>query len=272
VRRLLESALETFRPDADPEAASARQYAEFAAERERAEAALRWPARALFVRRLERVRALIWWREEMRELSSWTSALLRRWSLEAARRLFAQSALAAEGDVWNLDAGELCAALEGSLPPGEVLERAAMHGRISRSFRSFAAPREIGARYPYGGGPPRRAEPARLAHSRGALRGTPSSPGVASGLARVARRLDEAYGVRPGEILVAAFADPGWTPLFGRIAAIVTETGGLLSHTAVIAREYGIPAVLAVPSVAERVKTGDRLRVDGGAGTVELAP
>ena len=76
----------------------------------------------------------------------------------------------------------------------------------------------------------------------------------------------------PGEILVTRFTDPGWTPLFSTIAGVVTETGGVLSHAAVIAREYGIPAVLAVPGATARLKDGDWVIVDGSRGTVAPCP
>jgi len=84
--------------------------------------------------------------------------------------------------------------------------------------------------------------------------------------------VEEAQRLLPGDVLVAPFTDPGWTPLFPRLAAVVTETGGLLSHAAVIAREYGIPAVLAVPGATRLVQDGAPVVVDGGRGTVELAP
>jgi pyruvate,water dikinase len=78
------------------------------------------------------------------------------------------------------------------------------------------------------------------------------------------------HKVEPGEILVTPFTDPGWTPLFARIAGVVTETGGVLAHAAVISREYGIPAVLAVPGATQRIKDGARIAVDGTAGTIEI--
>ena len=104
------------------------------------------------------------------------------------------------------------------------------------------------------------------------LKGTAASPGRAKGRARVARNLAEASGIEAGEILVAVFTDPGWTPLMGRIGGVVTENGGVLCHAAVVSREYGIPAVLAIPDVTSRIKDGDEVLVDGTSGTVEVAP
>jgi pyruvate,water dikinase len=76
--------------------------------------------------------------------------------------------------------------------------------------------------------------------------------------------------VRAGEILVAPFTDPGWTPLFINAAGLVTEVGGLMTHGSLVAREYGIPAVVGVKDATKRIKTGQRIRVHGDGGYVEL--
>jgi rifampicin phosphotransferase len=101
----------------------------------------------------------------------------------------------------------------------------------------------------------------------GALRGTPASPGVVTAQARVI--LDPTDGhLEPGEILVAPSTDPGWTPLFLTAGGLVMEMGGAMSHGAVVAREYGIPAVVGVPDAIERITTGQRITVDGSAGKI----
>jgi phosphoenolpyruvate synthase/pyruvate phosphate dikinase len=74
----------------------------------------------------------------------------------------------------------------------------------------------------------------------------------------------------PGEVLVAALTTPAWTSLFPRAAAVVTDIGGPLSHSSIVAREYGIPAVLGTGSATRRIRTGDLVTVDGDAGTVDL--
>ena len=102
-----------------------------------------------------------------------------------------------------------------------------------------------------------------------ALPGTAASAGVAEGIARVITDPQREV-LQAGEILVAPFTDPGWTPLFVHAAGVVTEVGGLMTHGAVVAREYGIPAVVSVPGATERIRTGQRIRVDGGRGFVEI--
>jgi pyruvate,water dikinase len=78
--------------------------------------------------------------------------------------------------------------------------------------------------------------------------------------------------VLAGDVLVARSTDPAWTPVFGRIAALVTERGGLLSHGAVVAREYGLPAVVAVADIFEGVEDGQLVEVDGATGRVSVVP
>jgi phosphoenolpyruvate synthase/pyruvate phosphate dikinase len=87
---------------------------------------------------------------------------------------------------------------------------------------------------------------------------------------RVVPTLEDAASVKAGEILVTRFTDPGWTPVLGLVSGIVTEVGGLLSHAAVIGREYGIPAVLNVPRATQMLATGQIIEIDGNEGTVKI--
>ncbi len=114
------------------------------------------------------------------------------------------------------------------------------------------------------GGPPQHAE------ATNELKGNAGSRGVVSGPARIARTLEEATAVQPGEILVAVTTMPAWTPLFGIAAAVVTETGGPLSHCAIVAREYGIPAVVGAHGATRAIADGQLVTVDGGRGVVTL--
>ncbi len=102
-------------------------------------------------------------------------------------------------------------------------------------------------------------------------RGVGASPGRASGAVRVVRDLGGFGSVEPGDVLVCRTTDPAWTALFGIVAAVVTETGGLLSHAAIVARELGIPAVVGVPDAVTYLSGTDWVTVDGASGTVARA-
>ncbi|PFK53264.1 phosphoenolpyruvate synthase [Bacillus thuringiensis] len=102
-----------------------------------------------------------------------------------------------------------------------------------------------------------------------AIVGLPVSSGVIEGRARVILNMEEA-NLEEGDILVTAFTDPGWTPLFVSIKGLVTEVGGLMTHGAVIAREYGLPAVVGVENATKIIKDGQRIRVHGTEGYIEV--
>ena len=105
----------------------------------------------------------------------------------------------------------------------------------------------------------------------GALVGLPVSAGAIEGRARVILDMAEA-DLEAGDILVTAYTDPSWTPLFVAIKGLVTEVGGLMTHGAVIAREYGLPAVVGVEYATRLIRDGQRIRVHGTEGYVEILP
>jgi len=110
---------------------------------------------------------------------------------------------------------------------------------------------------------------AAFAHD--SLQGTPASPGIVTASARVVLDPHDAH-LKQGEILVAPSTDPGWTPLFLTAGGLVMEMGGAMAHGAIVAREYGIPAVVGVPRATERITSGMQLTVDGTTGTVIIEP
>ena len=108
------------------------------------------------------------------------------------------------------------------------------------------------------------------AQADGGLSGFAASPGIAEGPARVIMSADGISDLRDGEVLVAPLTAPSWAPVFGKIAATVTDVGGIMSHAAIVCREYGLPAVTGTAFGTKTIKTGQRLRVDGNAGTVTI--
>ncbi|SBT38751.1 PEP-utilizing enzyme [Micromonospora auratinigra] len=103
-----------------------------------------------------------------------------------------------------------------------------------------------------------------------AISGLAASPGVAEGPARVVHDADQLGEVQEGEILVATITAPSWGPIFGRIRATVTDIGGMMSHAAIVCREYGLPAVTGTGTASRTIRTGQRIRVDGDHGRVEV--
>jgi len=102
------------------------------------------------------------------------------------------------------------------------------------------------------------------------LTGSPGSEGVVEGPARVIASERELGSVQPGEILVCPITAPSWTPLLGTVAGVVSDSGGMMCHAAIVCREFGIPAVVGTGYATKRIETGQRLRIDGGHGVVEV--
>ena len=219
--------------------------------------------RGPIVRRLVRVtRHLLPMREHHKYVLVHLIDSVKRAIYEAAEALVDQRRLEQRDDVWFLTLPELIASLEQ--PQEDVRERIARRRAEFARFREMAPPRVITSD----------GEIPAVAHAAvdapaDALLGSPVSAGVVEGLAHVV--VDpQTEVVQPGEILVAPFTDPGWTPLFINAAGLVTEVGGLMTHGSVVAREYGIPAVVGVVDATKRIRTGQRIRVHGGVGYVEL--
>jgi rifampicin phosphotransferase len=103
----------------------------------------------------------------------------------------------------------------------------------------------------------------------GALAGIPASAGTVEGRARIVRNLTDA-DLEEGDILVTTFTDPGWTPVFLAVKGLVTEVGGAMTHGAVVAREYGLPAVVGVDGATRLIRDGQRISVNGTDGYVEI--
>jgi pyruvate,water dikinase len=186
-------------------------------------------------------------------------AAVRRSLLVVGDHLVELGVLDSAADVAHLDLAELRAALAGGDLRGLVAERRAAYEQESRRRHVPRVLLSDGT------------EPEALAESAadGALTGTAASAGTVTGVARVVLDPIGAH-LEPGEILVCPSTDPGWTPLFLTAGALVMEMGGAMSHGAVVAREYGIPAVVGVPNATHRITTGQEITVNGAAGTVTL--
>jgi phosphoenolpyruvate synthase/pyruvate phosphate dikinase len=181
--------------------------------------------------------------------------------LDEARRLVAGQVLRSPDDIYYLTFAEFGEVVRTHQADNQLIGRRRAE---YASYQSLSAPRvltsdgeSIAGAYRRDGVPP------------GALVGLAVSAGVVEGRARVISDVAEA-DLEAGDILVTAYTDPSWTPTFVAIAGLVTEVGGLMTHGAVIAREYGLPAVVGVQNVQRLIRNGQRIRVDGGNGFVEI--
>ncbi len=204
---------------------------------------------------------------------------MRRLALEFGRRLAEAGALETVDDVFYLMADEL---LDGGGATPSMQERVKERKAEMEHFSRVTPPPMLGTMPAFelaDGGPLFRAmlksDSAALTDSpvdSQALQGQAGSLGVVRGIAKVVSTLAEAGKLQPGDVLVAETTMPPWTPLFGIAAAVVTDTGGILSHCAVVAREYHIPAVVGTGRATKTFHDGQILEVDGTAGMVRIVP
>jgi pyruvate,water dikinase len=201
---------------------------------------------------------------------------VRRVFLEVGRRLSTAGVIAAREDVFHLAVSELREALN-RLPAiaGHALQGVVEQRRAEiDQFRAITPPDLLGTRseQPAAPGAPGQRLTSKGQPGKGSrqLRGHAGSPGVVRGPARVVRSLADAGKVAPGDILVAETLSSSWTPLFAVVTGVVTDTGGILSHAAVVAREYGIPAVLGTEVGTSSLRDGQLVEVDGHHGIVRI--
>jgi rifampicin phosphotransferase len=218
--------------------------------------------RMVFHLRVRRARRGMVCRENLKSEGVRLFAHARRVALALGARLAARDAMAQADDVFHLTLEELAAlSTHGADQHTLVSRRRAEFER----YQSITPPPVVVGQLDTA-----ELEAEMVDASSDRFRGLGVSPGLVSGPARVILRADADQRVRPGEILVAPFTDPGWTPYFQLAAGLVTDLGGLLSHGSIVAREYGLPAVVNVGSATRMIQTGDLIELDGTHGEVRI--
>ena len=189
--------------------------------------------------------------------------VIRRLALEMGRRLKAKGVLQTETNIFFLTCYEIEKAMSDGCSTAAVVGQVQLRKEIYYSSRQQALD-------------PASRTGALCTSSRGdgksqnELRGEPCSPGVATGAARLVSGPGEFHRIQTGDIVVCRHLRPAWSPIFARIAGIAIEEGGVLSHGATLAREYGVPAVINVPGIIRMVNDGCRLTIDGDRGVVTM--
>ncbi len=217
--------------------------------------------RNLFLRSLTKARLLFQIREDTHYYATMVQPTIRHAAMELGRRLRETGALDEVEEVFHLQLNEL-QNLGKSWPPSEhtiththslVAQRKAK--RASLANRPMVDPRLLTA--------------TLQAQTKDVLlSGTSGSPGMATGPAKIVHDVTEFGKLRAGDVLIAPVTNPAWTPLFQRAVAVVVDTGGSASHAAIVAREYGIPAVMGTMNGTKELEDGQRIRVDGSRGLV----
>jgi pyruvate,water dikinase len=220
--------------------------------------------RWIFSWSLRRAQKLVVFREELKSQAVRQVAFTRRVLLALGQRLHEQGSLACRDDIFFLEISEIEPVATGGAS-FDWRERIETRRReYEKNLKLTPPPFVIGKFDPNAPARPVMNADAKI------LEGIAVSPGIVTGPARVILRADEHEQVLPGEILIAPFTDPAWSPYFITAAGVVVEQGGILSHGSIVAREYGLPAVTNVASATRIIRTGDLVQVDGNRGRVSV--
>lgn len=220
--------------------------------------------RAAFNRLVTRAQHFVTVRENSKDHLIRLFMTWRRLLLALGDRLHAQGVLCRPEDVFFLTLAEMRAVAAGA-SDGDTQARIELRKSEYESFRDITPPITVLGRFR-----PQTRPPVREDATAELLNGLAVCPGIVQGKARVIQSVEDESNVLPGEILVAPFTDPGWTPYLVSSSGIVIDQGGLLSHGSIIAREYGIPTVVNVGPATRIIKTGDTVEVNGDQGTVRI--
>jgi pyruvate,water dikinase len=201
--------------------------------------------------------------------------VLREMLRELGRRLVQAGAIAQSEDIFWLQENEVSASVE-ALERGETLsnmaERIAQRKATHEALKRVTPPPMLPPKKKYMGFDMADFTPAAAeSQTGGTLKGIGASVGHVTAPACVLHGPEDFDQMRPGDVLVAATTTPAWTPLFAMASAVVTDIGGPLSHGSIVAREYGIPAVMGTGVATRRIHSGQTITVDGSAGIVTLS-
>ena len=228
---------------------------------------------------LKQTRTVVKNRENLRFARTKIFGIARHLFRAASKHLVSLHVLENEPDIFYLTVEEVLGYVEGRPSTTRLKDLVALRKKEFDDYRSTPPPPERFLTYGAAGASiamPQVLADGNLIVNEGdetdpnRLTGTPCCPGVVEGVVRVVRSLEDAKGL-DGEILVTERTDPGWVPLFPSCAGLLIERGSLLSHSAVVARELGIPTIVGVRGgLMQRLKSGQRVRMDAGSGVVEL--
>ena len=199
-----------------------------------------------------RLRTFLWWREEFRDISTKSYYLIRRLALALGQAWAKEGLLHSADDIFFLSVSDI----EGQMDLAKIAEK---NKKYFYSFVNFKNPNELGNRHV-----------SRRERIDGTmiLKGVPCSGETVTATARVIKDIHDADRLEKGDILVTQCTDPAWTAIFSKISGVITETGGMLSHAAVVSREYGLACILLVKNATMVIQDGDIITMDCDTGEI----
>ena len=204
-----------------------------------------------------KIREMLWWREEFRDLSTRFYYLIRIYTIELAKELVKEKVLSNVDDIWFLKVGDLWDYLDGNKTKEDLDKIIDLNKDYYNAYRNYMSENEIGKVFS-----------AEDKVFKSSMKGLGANNGTVTGVARVIESFDEIDRLEENDILVTKFTDTGWTPKFAILSGIVTEFGGILCHAAIVSREYGIPCIVSCTNIMNEIKDGEIITINGTTGEV----
>ena len=208
-------------------------------------------------KKIIKIRNMLWWREEFRDLSTRFYYLIRIYTVLLSKELVKEKVLVKEDDIWFLKVGNIWDYLDNKLSKKDILTIIKKNKDYYNSYRHYMSENEIGKVF---------SDNEKTTTS--SIKGLGANNGTITGVARVIESFDEIDRLQEHDILVTKFTDTGWTPKFAILSGIVTEYGGILCHAAIVSREYGIPCIVSCTDAMKKIKDGDIITINGSTGEV----
>ena len=208
-------------------------------------------------KKIIKIRDMLWWREEFRDISTRFYYLIRIYTIELAKKLVEENVLNNIEDVWFLKVSNIWDYLDNKLDEEDLQLIIDRNKKYYNAYRNYISENEIGSVF---------SNDTEKIKSN--MRGLGANNGIVTATARVINSFDEIDRLQEGDILVTKFTDTGWTPKFAILSGIVTEYGGVLCHAAIVSREYGIPAIVSATDIMKEIKDGEIITINGTTGEI----
>ena len=206
------------------------------------------------------MRKFMWWREELKDLSNRYYALVKKYTKELAEKYYKSNILKNKMDIHYLKYTDILDFVDKKISKEELYKIIDKNKKYCSSFINYKNPNDVGKRYANIN--------KKKISNKPVLKGVGCSSGVKTGKVRVLKNLCDINKIEKGEILVTKFIDTGWISRFAILNGVVSEYGGTLCHSSIIAREYGIPAIVGIENVEKILKNGETIEINGYTGEI----
>ncbi|KHD37458.1 phosphoenolpyruvate synthase [Clostridium acetobutylicum] len=214
------------------------------------------------IKEVEKMREMLWWREEFRDMTTKFYYIIRIYTLKLAKLYKVYDIIEDEDDIWYLKIFDIWDFIDGRKTKQEIKAIVLRNRKYYQSFRNFENENEIGTKFEGIN------ESNKVASNK--IIGVGCNNGIVTGTARVIEDLEEIETLKVGDILITKFTDTGWTSKFAMLKGIVTEYGGLLCHAAIVSREYGMPCIVCAHNATKLIKDGSKISINGTTGEIIL--